>query len=114
MGQALNIQASKRCVVVTGIGQSKPLLDYISEQSNVIQHFDFKDHFVYQKDTIDRIEKFARINQIETIVTTEKDWVKIKPLIQNSSMKWAYLPIEIHFNGEENLFKETILRTFVS
>jgi tetraacyldisaccharide-1-P 4'-kinase len=60
------------------------------------------------------MESYAKENNIHTLITTEKDWVKIQPLLTSSTLNWLYVPIEIHLNGEESLFKETILRTFVS
>lgn len=56
------------------------------------QQFIFSDHHNYTTEDIATITQ-AFPNSL--IITTEKDWVKLKPLIQDSNLKpWAYLRIE--------------------
>jgi tetraacyldisaccharide 4'-kinase len=101
-------------IIVTGIANALPFINHLKSLTHVVKHFEYNDHFDYSLETIQIIESFANDHNIETLITTEKDWVKIKTLIKASKFNWVYVPIEIHLNGEESLFKETILRTFVS
>ncbi|GHN03232.1 tetraacyldisaccharide 4'-kinase [Cytophagales bacterium WSM2-2] len=95
----------KEVVLVTGIANSKPLVEHISKKVNLKFHFEFGDHHFYSPREIEDIQqKAAGFNA--SILTTEKDMVKLISLELSQAIKrenWFYLPIETRFidNGSE-------------
>jgi len=95
-----NSQIGKEILLVTGIANSKPLVDHISEKVNLRYHFDFGDHHSYTLKEVEEIQqKASAVNA--SILTTEKDFVKLEKLVDKKL--WFYLPIETQFlkNGSE-------------
>jgi tetraacyldisaccharide 4'-kinase len=85
-------------VLVTGIASSKPIVDYVSAHFNLTHHFQFNDHHNYSIDDIKVIQR--RANAATSILTTEKDAVKLVGQDLNKAMDkklWFYLPIETFF-----------------
>jgi len=44
------------------------------------KHFIFRDHYLYRKEDISNIEDYCKKNQLDTVITTEKDAVKLGKL----------------------------------
>jgi tetraacyldisaccharide 4'-kinase len=44
------------------------------------KHFIFRDHYMYKKEDMDRINDYCRKNNIDTVISTEKDAVKLEKL----------------------------------
>ncbi len=89
-------------LLITGIGNPKPLLSYIEPQVGEIIHLEYGDHYKYKETDIEKIE--AQYHAIESpykmILTTEKDLVRLKstPYLPDGFMeKLYYIPIEIRF-----------------
>jgi tetraacyldisaccharide 4'-kinase len=95
-----NSQIGKDVVLVTGIANSKPLVDHIAEKINLRFHFDFGDHHEYTTKQVDEIQQKA-LALNASILTTEKDFVKLEMMVDKKL--WFYLPIETQFlnNGSE-------------
>jgi tetraacyldisaccharide 4'-kinase len=93
-------QIGKEVVLVTGIANSKPLVDHITEKVSLRFHFDFGDHHSYTQKEVDEIQQKAS-SMNAYILTTEKDFVKLEKLVDRKL--WFYLPIETQFlkNGSE-------------
>ncbi len=96
----INSQINKDVVVVTGIANSKPLIDHVSEKINLRYHFDFADHHLYSAKEVKEIQQRALALQA-SILTTEKDFVKLEGIVDKKL--WFYLPIETRIlnNGSE-------------
>ncbi len=96
-------------VLVTGIANSRPMVDYVSSNFNLIHHFNFGDHHRYSFEDIKVIQMKARLSA--HILTTEKDMVKlIAPEWRNVMDKklWFYLPIESYFLKSGSEFDKMI------
>ncbi|MBX2896182.1 MAG: tetraacyldisaccharide 4'-kinase [Cyclobacteriaceae bacterium] len=96
-------------VLVTGIGNAKPFVKHIAQQYNVLKHFSFKDHHRYSKQELNKINEVAGVN---SIITTEKDMVKLinpelSSVVQNAN--WFYLPIAMEIIGNGSEFDSTVL-----
>src|SRR5258706_3503400 len=94
----------KNIVLVTGIANSRSMVDYVTSHFNLLHHFSFDDHHHYSLENIRVIQQKA--NPSAQILTTEKDMVKlIAPEWRSVIDKklWFYLPIESYFlkNGLE-------------
>ena len=73
--------------VVTGIAQPLSLIKKIQQDANLVDKLFFEDHHDFTKKDIELIAKtFKQIknNKDYIIVVTEKDAVKLKPLIQEN------------------------------
>ena len=85
-------------ILVTGIANSDPIVDFLKNSRVVFEHISYSDHFNYSQNDIDKIEK----NSNKLIITTEKDFQKIQLLKRKN--KWVYLEIKIEFLENESHF----------
>ena len=100
----INDLQSEKILLVTGIANSKPLLNYLADQKINFFHLEFPDHYKYSKKDIDKIHKeFDKA----CILTTEKDYFKIKSLKINNSLYFIRMKIEF-LNNSEPSFKKII------
>ena len=72
--------------MVTGIANPQPLLAYLKEQGADFQHLAFADHHHFTEREIQQL-------QGKRILTTEKDYVRLQPHLQDL----YYLPIAMQF-----------------
>ncbi|MBC7451456.1 MAG: tetraacyldisaccharide 4'-kinase [Cytophagales bacterium] len=96
-------------ILVTGIGNPLPLIEYLKMNANMLEHIVFKDHHAYSNLDIETIEKLRASHPNSIVVTTEKDWVKLVPLVKDieEAGLWYYLPIDLKMYTEKNvLFSE--------
>ena len=63
--------------LVTGIANPKPLVEFFEKENLVFEHLKFADHHNFSASEI------ARLQTEEFIVTTEKDYVRLKGKIKN-------------------------------
>lgn len=99
-------QASRDVILVTGIGNSKPLLDYAAQSFKVLSHLKFPDHYAYTLADLNKLQQELDKFPGSSLVTTEKDWVKLTdPELKliTEKLPFFYLPIEIDFlkSGED-------------
>lgn len=105
------IDQPKSIILVTGIANTQPLIDYLTEkQVDIIKHFNFSDHYAFSLQDIEAIEKQRNNDQTIQVITTEKDWVKIVPLLNqlNISFGWNFLPIELGVYSNEKVLLDLI------
>ncbi len=107
--------AKAKVYLLTGIANTKPLLDYLNAHfSQVFQHSYGDHHRFSTQDIASLVQAFNRDPSTEKlIITTEKDAqrlldVRIKELLLNLPV--FYLPITVEINAEDRaLFNEKIL-----
>lgn len=90
----------KKIILVSGIANSSSLKKYASSNFELIEHVKFEDHHAYSTDEIKKIEEAAQAQGVDSILTTEKDMVKLisEKISQSLNQKiWFYLPIETAF-----------------
>lgn len=110
-----NDMRSYTVLLVTGIGNPTPLIDYLQNQVGKIIHKKFPDHYEYKKSDLEKIEN--EYSAIETsaklIITTEKDLVRLKSVKDQPKdffRKLYYIPIEIKFlDRAKDSFNKRIL-----
>lgn len=85
----------KSCYLLTGIANPQSLIVHLEvENVDVVKHHNFSDHYNYKQSDIDKIKSDL------PIITTEKDYVKLKNL--NLTGKTIIkIPIEVDFFGKE-------------
>ena len=91
-------------ILLSGIGDPKSLETTISNYNCLVKGYKiFRDHYHYNKKNISEIIKFAKNKNADYIITTEKDWVKIKPLKPN--FPFIIINIEIDFTEKNSIDK---------
>ena len=90
----------KNYLLFSGIGNPNSFKDLLLENNfNVIDNIIFPDHFEYKKNDIQKIKSRAEKFNAQ-IITTEKDFVKIK---ENDRNNINFLKIDLEIDNEENL-----------
>lgn len=90
----------KGFLLVTGIAKPKPLVSYLKQKELNFRHQAFPDHHNFSEDEIEKM------NQAEFILTTEKDYMRLKSKLPNE--KLYYLPITHQFIENGDRFDEEI------
>lgn len=108
----------KNAILFSGISNANYLESYVSENFNLVKHFNFNDHHSYTTTDIGNIlDAFNRVNDTDKcLLTTEKDMVKllkedISPLLKGLPV--YYLPIETVFLAKQSFFDQLILSSVV-
>lgn len=89
--------------LVTGIANPKPLVKYLNENQLDFTHKVFKDHHNFSNSEI------KELNNQKLILTTEKDYMRLKDKINKE--KLFYLPISINIMNSNNF--DLIIRSFI-
>lgn len=84
-------QARGRTVVAfSGIGNARSFRDLLEQHGiKIVEEFVFADHHAYRPADIDRIRSAATRHRAELVVTTEKDGVKVEPLMAPEDQFWT-------------------------
>lgn len=102
-------------LLITGIGNPQPLVDFLTPQVGHIEHLSYADHFHYNADELIKIrERFDALDSVEKImITTEKDLVRIMSIAEKPKdfiENLYYIPIEIKFlDKTKDSFNKRIL-----
>ncbi len=78
--------------IVTGIADPSPFLDFLQSQLNNFEHLKFADHHKFSEEEIKQLKKKS------IILTTEKDYVRLRPYFKDDMSKLYYLPIEFEID----------------
>lgn len=110
------MNANTAVLLLTGIANPKPLLNYLKGLVKDIEHLAFSDHHAYTSNDILTIkQKFEQIkNPSKLIITTEKDAQRIRTpdfIALLNTIPLAYIPIEIAFEDHEyrNIVEQQLL-----
>lgn len=77
-GIDLSALRAKAVCSFCGIGDPKSFQDLLIQLgADLKRNFDFMDHHVYTREDVDGIIKYCRDNNVSTIITTQKDAVKV-------------------------------------
>jgi tetraacyldisaccharide 4'-kinase len=103
---------SDQVALLTGISNTKPLKHHIGQNYKMTKHFKFSDHHAYTASDLERLKRFIKDYPSTSIITTEKDKVKLAlPELESLTrdLPLFYLPIEVEFikNGQD--FDEIVL-----
>ena len=93
------ITKNKRVFLLSGIGDPKSFEKTAREHECIIVgEKNFRDHYCYTKKKLTETVNFAKKLKADYILTTEKDWAKIRPLDPNFS--FAILVIELNITNK--------------
>lgn len=95
---SLEVLKNKSVTLVTGIAKPKPLVDFLNSKKISFNHLAYNDHHFF---TDNELKLF---NSKELILTTEKDYVRLKGKVKNL----YYISVKHQFldNGDTVLLKE--------
>jgi tetraacyldisaccharide 4'-kinase len=101
-------------LLVCGIANPEPLIDYTKRFSDDVQNLIFPDHYKFKESDLQKIvTKFNVLPENSIILTTEKDAVRLRELSGiNKTLKknFYYIPVGVNFlGGECEKFNERIL-----
>ncbi len=85
-------------VLVSGLANADPLDAYVRQSFIMHKHHRFADHYAYQRADLDRL--LAALPAGTSLLTTEKDWVKLDALLtpdERATLPLYYLPIAVRF-----------------
>ncbi len=100
----------KACIAVSGIAKPERFRATLIENGyNIVEHLTFPDHNYYSKTDVVRITKECERKNVNFVITTEKDAVKLRNFRRNFDMQKIsvfVLPVEIRVSeGKEELVK---------
>lgn len=102
---SLKLATLPKFTLVTGIANSKPLVDFLASKGLKFDHLEFSDHYNFRPSDIDNLVSKS------LIITTEKDYVRLSAN-ENLKDKLYYLPIQIKIDNSD-IFKDMI-KSFIS
>ncbi|WP_347159262.1 tetraacyldisaccharide 4'-kinase [Pontibacter chitinilyticus] len=106
---------SNQLILVTGIANAAPLKEYLLAQGfEVLHHLAFPDHYTYTTKDLHDLHSRLKVaaHRQASVLTTRKDAVKLTGpgLVElTSSLPVFYLPIEVTFLKEKEMFDALIL-----
>ncbi|MCE7042394.1 tetraacyldisaccharide 4'-kinase [Dyadobacter sp. CY312] len=100
----------KNVKLVAGIANPETFVAHLREQTNVMEEIIFPDHHNYSPGDLEGLIKYLKNDTF--VVTTEKDMVKLKPLVEEAGLtaQFAYVPIVVDFKTDATRFNEWILQ----
>ena len=84
-------------ILVTGISDSSYLVNFLKNKALKFKHLKYSDHYNFNKSSIDKITGLS-LNKI--ILTTEKDFGRLRPKINNRDI--YYIEVGLKFPKEIN------------
>lgn len=101
-------------IALSGISNPKPFLHFLRSNYNVVRELTFGDHYDFGRSDIEKLERLMKQHPRASILTTEKDKVKLASpdfadLVNRLSL--FYIPIEVRFNKNGRDFDELVLNS---
>jgi tetraacyldisaccharide 4'-kinase len=84
-------------ILVTGIADSSYLVNFLKNKGLKFNHLKYSDHYNFNKSSVDKISRLS-LNKI--ILTTEKDFGRLRPKINNRDI--YYIEVGLKFSKEIN------------
>lgn len=100
MGLELNWEDNFKFVLVTGIANSALIQENFGKE-NTVKHFNYQDHYNYNKEDVLEWIKECEDKGVKAIITTRKDLMRLKNLIHHEELiKNSISLFEIHTEVE--------------
>ncbi|MCH8318426.1 MAG: tetraacyldisaccharide 4'-kinase, partial [Bacteroidetes bacterium] len=111
----VNLNKDMDVLLVTGIANLTPLIDYLNQRVNSLKLLKFKDHHLYTiKDLKKILKTFQQLGAKNKIcLTTEKDAMRLKIFrawLKDNNLLIYVLPVKVAFDKEDgNGFDQQVL-----
>ena len=92
----------REVVLVSGLASADALEQYVRQAFSMQHHHRFADHHAYSHADLDRL--LRELKPGVSLLTTEKDWVKLDALLtpdERATLPLYYLPIQVVFLGDD-------------
>ena len=97
-----NINRLDKYTIFSGIGNPDSFKEtLLANKVQIFKEFIFPDHYDYKDDDINMIKSYAKKFNTK-ILTTEKDFIKLKPFLSNGI---DVIKVELNIMHKENLIK---------
>lgn len=101
-------------ILITGIADNSPMIDFLSEKTQIIEKMEFPDHYYFTNKDIETLINLYGSKKKENtiIITTEKDSMRLKEFEQLRNLPIYVLPIGLTITSSVTKsinFKEIIL-----
>ena len=93
----IDILEDDNFILVTGIADSSYLVNFLKNKGLKFNHLKYSDHYNFNKSSVDKISRLS-LNKI--ILTTEKDFGRLRPKINNRDI--YYIEVGLKFSKEIN------------
>jgi len=107
------MEFSPNVIIVSGIANATPLVNYCQERFKVLHHFRFGDHHRYTIEDLREINQYCEQQTAPfCLLSTEKDLVKLGAAEFSTLFdrwKWFSLPIRHAFGSDGAKFDEQVL-----
>lgn len=102
---------NKNCLLISGIGNPIGFEKTIRNlKGNVLRHITFQDHHGFDENDLAEIEKAIDYEKFDYIITTEKDFVKMR-LLKKTIQKLCFLEMEMVIEDEFfNFLKDFLVK----
>ena len=90
-------------VLVSGLANADSLERYVQQVFSMQRHHRFADHHAYTRADLDRL--LSRLTPGVSLLTTEKDWVKLDALLtpaERATLPLFFLPVHILFLADDD------------
>ncbi|MDR7131046.1 tetraacyldisaccharide 4'-kinase [Algoriphagus sp. 4150] len=99
---------SSRVIVLTGLANDRPLVDYVGGKYDLLEVLSYPDHYDYAVTDFDKIRAVYKQHEAQNpvVLTTEKDAVKVKSNAPKGFLEEIpifVLPIEVNFSPADEL-----------
>jgi tetraacyldisaccharide 4'-kinase len=100
----------KNVKMVAGIANPAPFAAYVEGRFDVVDKVIFPDHHNYTDSDLQGL--IQNLKNDTFVVTTEKDMVKLKPLVEKSgyAARFAYIPVAVNFGDDTLPFSQWITK----
>jgi tetraacyldisaccharide 4'-kinase len=98
----------KNVKMAAGIANPQPFAAYLTTRFSVTEQKVFPDHHNYTPSDVEDLIKNLKNDTF--VVTTEKDMVKLKPLVvaKGCAARFAYVPVSVDFGNDEQAFAQWV------
>lgn len=98
----------KNVKMAAGIANPQPFAAYLTTRFSVTDQKVFPDHHNYTPSDVEDLIKNLKNDTF--VVTTEKDMVKLKPLVvsKGCAARFAYVPVSVDFGDAEGAFTQWV------
>ncbi len=101
-----DILKKEKIVLVTGIADSKPLVEFLNSKNILFTHMKYKDHFNYDLNAVSKIKREANHS---LILTTEKDFGRLSPILKSKKLFYISVSLEFFSFNDKKDFNERIM-----
>jgi len=100
---------AKKVFAVSGLADNSSFIKTLESLGALVEsEYSYMDHHTYTRNDLDTIERSAKEHGIGIVITTEKDWIKLKSIVTDSFMnnlEILILKIEIKVKEDEVFYR---------